>query len=41
MCSLKGHHDLIHDLCWSADDNVLLSASADGSCKVWTVLKRD
>ncbi len=41
VASLKGHHDLIHDLNWSIDDNVLLSASADGSCKVWTVLKKD
>lgn len=32
---LRGHHDLIHDLCWSPDDNYLVSASADGSAKVW------
>jgi jouberin len=32
---LKGHHDLIHDLHWSYDDNFLLSASADGSAKIW------
>lgn len=41
IASLKGHHDLIHDFSWSADDNVLLSASADGSVKVWNLLKWD
>lgn len=38
---MKGHHDLIHDFCWSSDDNVLLSGSADGSVKVWNVSKKD
>jgi jouberin len=32
---LRGHHDLIHDLSWSQDDKFLVSASADGSVKVW------
>ena len=32
---LRGHHDLIHDLNWSQNDNFLVSASADGSAKVW------
>ena len=32
---LRGHHDLIHDMHWSQNDNYLVSASADGSAKVW------
>jgi WD40 repeat protein len=32
---VRGHHDLIHDLNWSPDDNFLVSASADGLAKVW------
>ena len=32
---LRGHHDLIHDMNWSQDDNYLVTASADGSAKVW------
>lgn len=38
---LRGHRDLIHDLSWSADDNYLVSASADGSAKVWDLTKKD
>jgi len=34
---MRGHHDLIHDLNWSPDDNFLISASADGLAKVWDV----
>jgi WD40 repeat protein len=37
---LKGHQDLIHDLQWSYDDNFLLSASADGSAKVWKLFDK-
>lgn len=40
LCSLKGHHDLIHDLQWSEDDTVIITASADGSCKVWDVSRK-
>jgi jouberin len=32
---LRGHFDLIHDLDWSKDDRFMISASADGSAKVW------
>ena len=32
---LRGHFDLIHDINWSKDDNFLVTASADGSAKVW------
>lgn len=34
---LRGHHDLIHDLQWSGDDNFLMSASADCSVKLWNM----
>jgi len=34
---LSGHNDLIHDICWSWDDNFLLTASADGTCKLWNL----
>lgn len=34
---LRGHHDLIHDLSWSLDDNFLISASADSSVKCWNL----
>ena len=36
---LRGHHDLIHDLHWSQNDEYLVSASADGSAKVWELGK--
>lgn len=38
---LRGHHDLIHDLSWSQDDNYLVSASADGSAKVWDLTNKE
>lgn len=38
---LKGHHDLIHDFAWSRHDNILCSASADGSVKLWNVSDKD
>lgn len=38
---LRGHHDLIHDMSWSADDNYLVSASADGSAKVWDLSNKE
>lgn len=34
---LGGHNDLIHDMCWSFDDRFLITASADGSVKVWNL----
>lgn len=36
---MSGHVDIIHDLCWSWDDKFLVSASADGSCKLWNMTK--
>lgn len=38
---LRGHHDLVHDLAWSADDNYLISASADCSVKIWNLTKKE
>lgn len=38
---LRGHHDLIHDLSWSSDDNYLASASADGSVKLWDMSNKE
>jgi len=38
---LRGHHDLIHDLSWSFDDNYLISSSADCSVKVWNLTMKD
>jgi WD40 repeat protein len=37
MMKLKGHHDLIHEIAWSKYDNILTTASADGSVKMWNV----
>jgi WD40 repeat protein len=38
---LRGHHDLIHDLDFSTDDNWLVSGSADGSAKVWDLTNKE
>lgn len=38
---LSGHHDLIHDMHWSPNDNFLVSASGDGSAKVWRLHEKD
>lgn len=37
---LRGHHDLIHDMHWSQGDDYLVSASADGSAKVWNLTNK-
>lgn len=34
---MSGHGDIIHDLSWGAEDKFLVSASADGSVKVWNM----
>ena len=33
---MKGHADLIHDIVWSDNDHFLLSASTDGTAKLWS-----
>jgi WD40 repeat protein len=34
---IRGHHDLIHDLQWTRNDEYLLSTSADCSTKIWNL----
>ena len=38
---LKGHNDLIHDLDWSWDDRYLVSASADGTVRIWNLTEKE
>ena len=38
---LSGHHDLIHDMHWGENDNYLVTASGDGSAKVWKLHEKD
>ncbi|KAK4326170.1 hypothetical protein Pmani_003281 [Petrolisthes manimaculis] len=33
--TLQGHLGLVYDLCWGSSDNLLLSASADATARVW------
>ena len=37
LSAFPGHHDLIYDLCWSQNDGEILTASSDGTAKVWTL----
>ncbi|XP_070556503.1 jouberin-like isoform X2 [Ptychodera flava] len=32
-----GHYSIIYDLCWSPKDNEILSASSDGTARIWDV----
>jgi WD40 repeat protein len=32
---MHAHHRTVHELCWSADGDSLLSVSADGTAKLW------
>ncbi|XP_032238499.2 jouberin isoform X2 [Nematostella vectensis] len=32
---LPGHFSIIYDLCWSQDDQELMSASSDGTVRIW------
>lgn len=38
---LRGHHDLIHDLQWSYNDDYLITSSADCSVKVWNLTQKE
>lgn len=38
VASLEGHQDLVYELNWSADDDNLVSASSDGSVRIWMFL---
>lgn len=31
----SGHHDIIYDLSWNTDSSMVLTASADGTAKIW------
>ncbi|XP_030644638.1 jouberin [Chanos chanos] len=35
LSSFNGHLNIVYDLCWSRDDHSLLSASSDGTVRVW------
>lgn len=37
VAELEGHHGLVYDLRWLANERYLLSASADGTAKLWTI----
>jgi WD40 repeat protein len=37
LCSLKGHTDWVSDIVINDDNNILCSASHDGSILVWRV----
>jgi WD40 repeat protein len=38
VASLEGHQDLVYELSWSLDDDNLVSASSDGSVRIWMFL---
>ncbi|MGH0140565.1 UNVERIFIED_CONTAM: hypothetical protein FKN15_030492 [Acipenser sinensis] len=35
--TFNGHLNIVYDLCWSRDDKNLLSASSDGTVRIWNV----
>ncbi|KAM4624936.1 jouberin [Polymixia lowei] len=37
LAAFNGHLSIVYDLCWSRDDRSLLSASSDGTVRVWDV----
>lgn len=32
---------MVHDICWSKDDRFLVTASADGSVKIWNMMDKE
>ncbi|KAK3537794.1 hypothetical protein QTP70_018932 [Hemibagrus guttatus] len=37
LASFNGHLSIVYDLCWSREDTCLLSASSDGTVRVWNI----
>ncbi|XP_077094982.1 jouberin [Siphateles boraxobius] len=37
LASFNGHLSVVYDLCWSRDDKDLLTASSDGTVRMWNV----
>ncbi|KAI1895771.1 hypothetical protein AGOR_G00110200 [Albula goreensis] len=37
LAAFNGHLSIVYDLCWSRDNNMLLSASSDGTVRMWNV----
>ncbi|XP_027028556.1 jouberin [Tachysurus fulvidraco] len=37
LASFNGHLSIVYDLCWNRDDTCLLSASSDGTVRVWNI----
>uniref|UniRef100_A0A8C9VD14 Osteoclast-stimulating factor 1 n=1 Tax=Scleropages formosus TaxID=113540 RepID=A0A8C9VD14_SCLFO len=37
LAAFNGHLSIVYDLCWSRDDLSLLSASSDGTVRIWDV----
>ncbi|KAJ8291162.1 hypothetical protein GJAV_G00022110 [Gymnothorax javanicus] len=41
LTAFNGHLSIVYDLCWSRDNNCLLSASSDGTVRLWNVERLD
>ncbi|KAI4885132.1 hypothetical protein NFI96_020038 [Prochilodus magdalenae] len=37
LASFNGHLSIVYDLCWTRDNRFLLSASSDGTVRVWNI----
>ena len=37
IVTLNGHQDIIYDLTWSEDERLLITASSDGSVRIWDI----
>lgn len=38
---VRGHHDLVHDICWSKDDRFFVTAGSDGAVRIWHLNDRE
>ena len=38
LCSLRGHSDRVHSICWSRDDRTLVTAGKDGMIARWNIV---